>query len=158
MTGTPGGLSMIVAMDDERGIGRLGGLPWHYPSDLRRFRSMTMGKTLIMGRRTLQSLPGPLDGRRLVVISRTPLHGLHGCLQGTDIEQALSLAGPGRHVVIGGEMVYRSALPLVDEIDLTRIPGTHGCDTFFPRFEDPSWTMVSTKGPAGLFHETWVRP
>lgn len=148
----------MVAFDDERGIGRDGDLPWHHPADLRRFRRETMGMTVIVGRTTLQSLPGPLPGRRLIAVGRTPVHGLHGAMQARDLPSALHMAGPGRHMVAGGAALYASALSLADTILATRVAGTHGCDRHFPEFEGDGWALAASEPIGeGLTFETWRR-
>ncbi len=152
------GPTLIVAFDDERGIGRDGALPWHHPADLRRFRLETMGATVIVGRATLSSLPGPLRGRRLVVVGRTPMNGLHGASQANDLGTALEMAGPGRCVVAGGAGLYAAALPLAGTILATRVPGIHGCDRHFPAFEGEGWLLESSEPlGGGLTFETWRR-
>ncbi|MBC8327767.1 MAG: dihydrofolate reductase [Planctomycetes bacterium] len=136
---------IVVATDDEGGIGRDGDLPWRLPADLAYFRELTTGdggNTVIMGRHTWESIPEryrPLPGRRNVVLSRLGVHPLpEGVLQATGLEEAVALAGAGGQVcVIGGGAVYREAVlrPECSRVHLTRIAGRFGCDTFFPAIE-----------------------
>ena len=115
-------VSLVVAADEEGGIGRGGGLPWHLPADLKHFRALTMGKPVIMGRRTWESIGRPLPGRRNVVVSRQPSLQVPGCEVAGSLDDALRLADDAAEAcVIGGAEIYRLALPLADQIHLTRV-------------------------------------
>ena len=127
-------LLLAVAMDMARGIGRGNALPWHLPRDLRRFRSLTLGKPLIVGRRTYQSIGKPLPGRHMIVVTRTRGFQAPGCEVAGSLDEALALAAArGEEVVIGGgESLYAEALPRCDRVALTLVLGHFPCDTFFP--------------------------
>lgn len=130
----------IVAMADNGVIGRGGGLPWHLPGDLRRFRALTMGHTLLMGRRTHQSIGRALPGRRNLVLSRDPSWLAPGCETVASPEAALARLEPGSTLfVIGGAEVYRACWPLIGRLELTEV---HACvegDVRLAGFDRGEW-------------------
>lgn len=139
-------------MDENRGIGKDNRIPWHLPADLRRFKRLTMGHHLIMGRRTYQSIGRALPGRTMVILSRDPFYVPHNCpcdrchVAG-DFTTALQLvesAGEEEAFVIGGSEVYREALPLADRIYLTVVHTVTDSDTFFPELDESHWIVTST--------------
>lgn len=133
-------VSLVVAADARGGIGLQGGLPWHLPDDLKRFKALTMGKPIIMGRRTHQSIGRPLPGRRNIVISRSEELEPAGCEVAGSLDAALELAGDAPEVcVIGGAEIYRLALPLADVLHLTRVEAVVDADTFFPQIDPGEW-------------------
>jgi dihydrofolate reductase len=137
-------VSIIVATDEQGGIGLGGVLPWRLPEDLRRFKALTMGSPVIMGRKTHESIGRPLPGRRNIVISRQAGLGIAGCTVVDSLDAALAAAGPAPEVfVIGGAQVYRVALPLADKMHVTRVHATVGADTFFPSLDDAEWEQVA---------------
>jgi dihydrofolate reductase len=127
-------VSIIVAMDRNGLIGDERGLPWHLPRDLRRFRDLTMGKPVIMGRTTHEHVGRPLPGRENIVLSRRPGFALPGCTVAPSLEIALRHAGECSEeaFVIGGGEVYRRALPRADRIYLTLVDGVFVGTTYFP--------------------------
>jgi dihydrofolate reductase len=126
-------VSIVVAMDERNGIGRAGGLPWRLPDDLRRFKALTLGKPVVMGRRTWDSIGKPLPGRHNLVVTRQPGLALEGATVVASLEEAFEAAGEVPEVcVIGGAQVYRAALPVTDVVHLTRVHATVDADTFFP--------------------------
>lgn len=133
-------LSLVVAVADNDVIGRGGGLPWHLPADLRRFRALTMGKPMLMGRRTWESLPGLLPGRRHIVLTRTPGYEAPGCTVVGSLEEALETAGDAPELmVIGGAGLFAETLPRARRIHLTRVHASVDGDTFFPRYDPAQW-------------------
>ena len=141
-------ISLIVAMDRKQGIGFHGGLPWHLSSDLRRFKALTMGHTLIMGRKTYESIGRPLPGREMIIISRNPDYQVSGCLVLSSLEQALEYTqnnGEKEVYVIGGGEVFRQALPRADRIYLTRINADTPADTYFPQLDDDEWREIESQ-------------
>jgi len=137
-------IALIVAADERGGIGRDGGLPWRLPDDLRRFKVLTMGKPILMGRRTWNSIGRPLPGRRSIVVSRQPGLVIEGAEVAGSLEEALRLSGEVPEVcVIGGAELYRAALPLADTIYLTRVHATVPADTFLPALNPSDWTVAS---------------
>ena len=113
--------TIVVARAQNGVIGRDGKLPWHLPADLKRFKDLTMGSVLVMGRKTFQSLPGLLPLRRHVVLTRDPYWRAEGVQVAHDIEEALTLAARERISVIGGADIFRLFLPLADRIELTEV-------------------------------------
>lgn len=138
-------ITLIAAVGEDGCIGRDGGLPWRLPEDLRRFRQLTMGKPVLMGRRTWESLPRrPLPGRRnLVLTSRAS--GYPGAECHASLEAALgALAGEPEVMVIGGAAVYAAALPLATRMELTMVAErTPAGDAFFPLFPPAEWRVIS---------------
>jgi dihydrofolate reductase len=138
-------ISFVVAVSRNGVIGRDGGLAWHIASDLRRFKEITMGKPVIMGRKTWDSLPRkPLPGRRNIVITRQRGFAADGAEVAATAEQALCLAGDVPEVaVIGGGEVYRLFSPMVDRIYLTEVDLDVEGDTFFPAIAPGQWREVA---------------
>lgn len=139
-------VTLVVAMAENGVIGRDGDLPWRLSADLRRFRATTMGKPVLMGRRTWESLPRrPLDGRRNIVISRDPAYRAEGAEVAASLAGALALARAGgaeEACVIGGGEIYGQALPLADRLDVTHVLGEIDGDTYFPPLDPQMWHMV----------------
>lgn len=144
-------LALIVAVSADRVIGRDNDLPWRLPADLKRFKQLTMGHPLIMGRRTHESIGRPLPGRQNIVISRNPAFRADGCLAASSLDDALDRAGDAEQVfVIGGAALYEAALPRADLIYRTRVEGEFSGDVWFPEFDEQEWELVESEShPAG---------
>ena len=143
-------LSLIVAMAENGVIGRGDALPWRIPEDLKHFKSITMGKPIIMGRRTWDSLGRILPGRPHIVLSRDPNFAVDGVSSAHSLEDALTIAESlTEHeiMIIGGAEIYRAALCYVHRIYLTEIHRSISGDTFFPRFNRDSWIEMERQGP-----------
>jgi len=125
---------MVVARAQNGVIGRAGKLPWHLPADLKRFKALTMGSAMVMGRKTFESLPGLLPGRRHIVLTREPNWRAEGAEVAHDIEEALRLAGNEAVSVIGGADIFRLFQPLADRVELTEVLEDVPGDT---RIDDP---------------------
>ena len=140
-------VSLLAAVARNGVIGSDGTIPWHLPEDLARFRELTTGHTVVMGRRTWDSLPDrfrPLPGRRNIVITRNPDWHTEGAERAGSLEQALNLASDEEHVfVIGGAEVYAAALPLADELLVTEIDAEIEGDTYFPDWDTSLFVEVS---------------
>lgn len=137
-------ISLIVAMARNGVIGVDNRLPWRLPADLRYFKSLTMGKPIIMGRRTFESLPGILPGRRHIVITRNRAYRGEGCELVHSVDEALKIAGEVPEVmVVGGGGLYRETLPRADRLYLTRVEADVAGDTFFPEIDWDQWQEVS---------------
>jgi dihydrofolate reductase len=135
-------ISLIAAVAEGGVIGRSGGLPWRLPADLARFKRLTMGHTLIVGRRTYQSIGSPLPGRTLIVLTRTAHFRPAGVGTASSLEEALQRARRDKEVFIaGGEDVYRQALPLANRLYLTRVGARLEGDTFFPDLDGNQWIL-----------------
>ncbi|MDR6113815.1 MULTISPECIES: dihydrofolate reductase [unclassified Sphingomonas] len=115
-------------------IGRDGQLPWHLPADLKHFKAQTIGKPMIMGRKTFESFPAPLPGRRHIVLTRDPRWSAEGAEVAHDVEAALALAGSGDVAVIGGAEIFALFLPRADRIELTEIDAEPEGDAVVPAF------------------------
>lgn len=114
-------ITLIVARAQNGVIGREGKLPWHIPADLKRFKALTMGSVMVMGRKTFESLPGLLPGRRHIVLTRDRGWRAEGAEVAYDVEEALKLAGGERISVIGGAHIFNQFLPLADKVELTEV-------------------------------------
>ena len=126
-------LAIIAALDHRRAIGKDGKLPWHIPEDLKRFKRLTTGHAVLMGRRTWESLGRPLPGRRNVVLSSSPVPGIESY---ASIEESLrALASAERVFVIGGGNVYAQLIDRADELYLTLVDRNVEADAFFPPYE-----------------------
>lgn len=138
-------ISLIVAMDENGLIGAKGSMPWHLPADLRHFKQTTMGKPILMGRRTHESIGKPLPGRENLVLTRDPGYRASGCQTVGSFEQAQDFLGgrAGEIVVIGGAQIYALALPVAHRIYLTRIHAVFDGDTWFPEFNSEDWETLS---------------
>ncbi|MBA2408645.1 MAG: dihydrofolate reductase [Gammaproteobacteria bacterium] len=137
-------VSLIVAMTPDRIIGRDGGMPWHLPADLKRFRELTMGHPMIMGRRTFESLGRILPGRRHIVVTHNTGFKCPGVDVAPSLNDALTLSAVSDEVfVIGGAQIFREALPLADRLYITLIAADIKGDTFFPEFEKSTWREVA---------------
>jgi dihydrofolate reductase len=130
---------LVVARAENGVIGRDGTLPWHLPEDLKRFKALTMGAPMIMGRRTFESLPKLLPGRRHIVLTRDAAWSAQGAEPVVTVAQALSLAGGPRVSVIGGAEIFRLFLPLADRVELTEVHAQIGGDTILPPFDAAHW-------------------
>jgi dihydrofolate reductase len=114
-------ITIVVARAQNGVIGRGGKLPWHIPADLKRFKALTMGSVMVMGRRTFESLPGLLPGRRHIVLTRDRGWRAEGAEIAHDVQEALQLSGDQQVSVIGGAQIFAMFLPLADRIELTEV-------------------------------------
>ncbi len=143
-------ISLIVAMASNRAIGLNGQMPWHLSADLKKFKKITMGAPILMGRKTYESIGRPLPGRTNIIISRnsgySPSAGSgqeSGCLVFNDINKALASCGDAKEVfVIGGSDFYETMLPVADTLYLTLIHQEFPGDTFFPEIDAEQWIEV----------------
>jgi dihydrofolate reductase len=131
---------LVVAVADNGVMGEGGGMPWHLSADFRRVKALTMGKPLVMGRKTFDSLPGILPGRRHIVITRDAGWQADGAERADSLEQALDLANAPQIIVFGGAQIYAQALPLADRIEWTEVHARPEGDTYFPDFDRSEWT------------------
>ncbi|HEU0100176.1 MAG TPA: dihydrofolate reductase [Allosphingosinicella sp.] len=149
MTLVPAEITLVVARAENGVIGRDGALPWHLPDDLRRFKALTMGTPMIMGRRTFESLPKLLPGRRHIVLTRDRGWGAEGAERAATVEEALGfVAGEPRVSVIGGAEIFRLFEPLATAVELTEIHGAVEGDTFLPPFDRSVWRETSREDHA----------
>lgn len=156
-------VSVIVAMAANGVIGRDNGLPWRLPADLARFRRLTMGHGLIVGRRTWESIGRPLPGRSMIVLSSRAGFAPAGVAVARSLDEALRIA-PGEEVFVGGGAeVYRQAMPLASRLHVTRIAREVDGDTVFPPYDVEGWRLTDEERheadgaqPAYAF-QTWER-
>jgi len=132
-------LSLIVAMDTQRGIGIENKLPWHLPEDLAHFKRLTSGHPIIMGRKTFDSIGRALPNRRNIVVTRDAAWRHAGVETVHSLPDALALAGDGPAFVIGGAQIFSAAMALADTIVATEIDRAFACDTFFPAIDAADW-------------------
>ncbi len=144
----------IVAMADNGVIGRDNGLPWHLPDDLRRFKSLTMGHSLLMGRRTFESIGRPLPGRRNLVLTRNAAWRAEGCETVATPEAALA-ATAGTLFVIGGAAVFRACWGFVERLELTEVHVNPAGDTVLEGFDRGDWREVAREGHAADANHAW---
>jgi dihydrofolate reductase len=137
-------LSIIAAMAKNRVIGRANRLPWHLPADLAHFKRLTLGKPIVMGRKTWESLPGLLPHRTHIVVSRNTEFAAEGALLAGNLDDALRLAGEVDEVmVIGGANLYRQTLPMASRLHLTLVDAEVDGDAFFPRYDAAEWRELA---------------
>lgn len=138
-------LSIIVAMAENRAIGKDNDLPWHLPADLKYFKATTMGKPIIMGRKTFDSIGRPLPGRRNIVITRNTGWAADGVEVAPSVAEAREMvASEEEAMIIGGAQIYALALDLVDRLYVTEVGlSVEDADAFFPDLSEGDWSCVS---------------
>jgi dihydrofolate reductase len=152
-------IALIAAIDDAGGIGKDGKLPWSFPEDLKRFKHITLGHPVVMGRKTFESIGKPLTGRANYILTRDRNYRPVGpATTVPNFKSLLEIFSPEEDVfIIGGAAVYREALPYAHVLYVTRIPGTYDCDTFFPEVDWSAWDMSTSMAgePGTPRYETW---
>lgn len=138
-------ISLIVAIDENQGIGRDNNLLFHISADLKRFKQLTTGNTIIMGRKTFDSLPnGPLPNRKHIVLSRTPNLEIDGCTVINSVDELRQYCEVGReNFVIGGGEIYKLLLPETSKMYITKVHAGAEADSFFPKIENEIWIKES---------------
>lgn len=137
-------VSLVAALASNRVIGRGDGLPWHLPDDLKHFKRLTTGHTVIVGRKTFET-SGALPNRRWIVVTRQPDYAPEGAEVAPDLDRALAMAaGEAEVFVAGGGEIFRLALPRADRMYLTHIDAAVEGDTTFPAFDPDDWTVVES--------------
>ncbi len=151
-------LHIIVAMSDDRLIGASGDIPWNLPEDLKLFRELTMGNSVIMGRKTYESIGHPLTGRNNIVIS-TSMQKTEGIeLFPTFAKGLIRAQSLGREIYcIGGREIYQEALPLASHLHISWIAGDFKGDRFFPDFDQELWQMINKSRHSGFTHISYQR-
>lgn len=132
-------LTLIAALGKNRAIGLDGSMPWHLPAELQHFKSATMGKALVMGRKTWQAIGRPLPGRQNIVVSRNPGFAADGVEVANSLDEALQMANSQEVMVIGGGQLYALAMPLADRMVLTLVDIEPEADTWFPEWDETRW-------------------
>ena len=148
-------ISLIVAMDRNRLIGRNGDLPWRLPNDLKHFKRATLGKTILMGRKTWDSLGRPLPERDNWVLTRDPAFAAPGTRVFHDLDAALQAAAGAELMVIGGAELYRQALPKAQRLHLTEVDAELDGDTWFPEFDRAAWRVIAEEAHPADERHAW---
>jgi dihydrofolate reductase len=135
-------VTLVVARAENGVIGRDGGLPWHLPEDLKHFKAVTIGAPMIMGRKTFESLPGLLPGRRHIVLTRDPDWHAQGAEVVRDVASAIAAAGEPRVSVIGGAEIFQLFAGVADRVELTEVHARPEGETILPPFDPAHWQEV----------------
>ncbi|UOB18870.1 dihydrofolate reductase [Abyssalbus ytuae] len=148
-------ITIIAAAAENNALGKDNDLVWHLPDDFKRFKQLTTGHFIIMGRKTFESFPKPLPNRTHVVITRQTDYNPDGCIVVNSMEKALELAKDDpQPFIIGGGEIYKLGLPYCNKIELTRVHASFDADTFFPEIEEGKWTLIqSTHHPKDDKHK-----
>lgn len=133
-------IALIVAMSKNRVIGNKGSIPWHLPDDFKHFKDLTSGHTVIMGRKTFESIGRPLPDRKNIIVTSQAEYSAPGCEVATSLISAIQ-ANP-EAFIIGGESLYKESLPIADKVYLTEVETTCEGDTFFPEISDTEWKLI----------------
>ncbi|WP_010177430.1 dihydrofolate reductase [Aquimarina agarilytica] len=137
---------LIAAAAENNALGKDNDLLWHLPDDFKRFKKLTSGHPIIMGRKTFESLPGMLPKRTHIIITRQDDYFKEGCLIANSLEQAVELAGTSAKIfIIGGGEIYTQSLKIADSIELTRVHANFEADTFFPEIDTEQWELVDNE-------------
>ena len=159
-------ITMIAATGENNELGADNGMIWHLPDDFKRFKALTSGHNIIMGRKTFESLEKPLPNRTNLVITRDKDYEKSGAITIQSMEEALEIPKTDpQPFIIGGGEIYKLALSFADKIELTRVHGTfNNADTFFPEFSKDEWKLESAilhskdeRHKYAFTYETWVR-
>jgi dihydrofolate reductase len=150
-------ITLIVAVADSGVIGRDNTLPWHLPEDLKRFKRLTLGKPIVMGRKTFESIGKPLPGRRNIVVTRDPNYRREGVDVVRDVEAALRAAGEVPEImVIGGAELFRALLPRAGRLHITRVHGNIAGDVMWPALDDREWNVVERESHSADERHAWA--
>lgn len=134
--------TIIAAVGENNALGKDNDLVWHLPDDFKRFKELTTGHYIIMGRKTFESFPKPLPNRTHVIITRQKDYKPEGCIVVNSIEKALELAKEDEQpFIIGGGEIYKLGMPFSDKIELTRVHESFEADTFFPEINEHEWEL-----------------
>jgi dihydrofolate reductase len=137
---------MIAAASENNALGKNNELVWHLPNDFKRFKSLTSGHHIIMGRKTFESFPKPLPNRTHVVITRQENYNPEGCIVVNSMEKAIEKCPSDEAIfIIGGGEIYNLGLPFSDKIELTRVHHTFEADAFFPEIDPKDWELENSE-------------
>lgn len=139
-------ISLIAAMDKKHVMGYQNKLPWHLPADLQHFKNLTLGKPIVMGRKTFESIGKPLPGRQNIILTHNHNFQAPGCTLVSSLESALAEASSTQEImIIGGGELFRSTLPLSNRMYLTIIDHEFKGDTYFPEWNNEEWVTTSSE-------------
>ena len=150
---------IIAAMDEENAIGKKGEIPWHYPEDLKHFKEKTTGHSVLMGRKTYLSLPEgfrPLPDRENIVLTRSNPNLDESVKMVNSLDEAYKAVENEKVFIAGGASVYQQTLSDADRMILTRVPGNHDGDTFFPEWNEEDWELESRREEKELVFEEFT--
>ena len=142
---TTGTLTIIAAMGRNREIGFEGRMPWHLPAELQHFKNVTMGKPIVMGRKTWEAIGRPLPGRQNIIVTRSTAYSAKGAQCVNSLERALEIAQGPEVMLIGGGELYFLALPIASRMILTVIDCSPAADTWFPEWQGEDWQLIDSK-------------
>jgi dihydrofolate reductase len=135
---------MIAAVAENNALGKDNNLLWHLPNDFKRFKEITSGHHIIMGRKTFESFPKPLPNRTHIVISRQKNLLLEGCIIVESLEKAIAICPENEDLfIIGGGEIYSQSIPVADQLDITRVHHSFDADVYFPEIETEIWELTS---------------
>jgi dihydrofolate reductase len=141
-------ITLIAAVAENNALGKDNQLLWHLPDDFKRFKNVTTGHHIIMGRKTFESFPKPLPDRTHVIITRQNYEAPGGCVVVDSIEKAIAVCPKNEEIfIIGGGEIYKQSIEIADKLDITRVHHTFTADTFFPEIDSDQWELTSE-----LFH------
>jgi dihydrofolate reductase len=138
-------VTLVAAMAKNRAIGFEGAMPWHLPRELRHFKETTMGRPIVMGRKTWESIGRVLPGRQNIVLTRNVAYRADGCDVVHSLENAAQIARGEEIMIIGGGRIYAAALPFADRMILTRVDCEPEADTWFPEWDEEEWTETGSR-------------
>jgi len=139
-------ITLIAAVAENSALGKDNQLLWHLPNDFKRFKNITTGHYIIMGRKTFESFPKPLPNRTHVIISRQTDYHVSGCIIVDSVQHALEVCPNDQEIfIIGGGQIYNQSLEIADKLDITKVHQTFDADTFFPEIDLNIWTLVSSE-------------
>ena len=137
---------MIAAVAENNALGKDNELVWHLPNDFKRFKALTSGHHIIMGRKTFESFPKPLPNRKHIIITRQKKYQAEGCIIVESIEEAINICPKDENsFIIGGGEIYTLGLPYTDKIEITRVHESFEADTYFPEINNKEWKIVSSE-------------
>ena len=156
---------LIAAIAENNALGKNNDLLWHLPKDFKRFKEITSGHHIIMGRKTFESFPKPLPNRTHVIITRQKEYVCEGCIVVQDLEKAIAVCPKNEDIfVIGGGEIYSQSIHLADQLDITRVHHSFEADVFFPEIDPEIWELISEqvhlkdeKHPYDYSFQTFVR-
>ena len=134
---------LIAAVAENNALGKDNQLVWHLPNDFKRFKTLTSGHHIIMGRKTFESFPKPLPNRTHIIITRQKNYKYEGCLIASSLEKAIEMAPKNEDIyVIGGGEIYKQSIEIADKIEITRVHSSFEADTYFPEIDSDKWKLV----------------
>ena len=138
-------ITLVAAMAANRAIGLDGQMPWHLPRELKHFKETTMGKPIVMGRKTWESIGRALPGRQNLVVTRNPDYIAPGCDVAGSLQDAVKMAAGEEVMIIGGGQLYTEAMPMADRMVLTRVDCEPKADTWFPEWDGAQWAETASR-------------